>query len=171
MTCWSRVAPQEAMQMTWKRPSPLCRYQMKLNLAKCAFGVMSSKFLRFMVSHRGIEANPEKIQPIRQMGAQKAVKEVQRLMGRLAALIQFIFKLVEQCLPFFKTLKKLKDFQQHDDCKKAFENLKDYLCTPSLSKPKAREELYLYLAVSPSAISSVLVHEKDRVQKPVYYVS
>ena len=43
----------------------LHRYWMKLNPAKCTFGVTSSKFLRFMVSARGIEANPEKIQALR----------------------------------------------------------------------------------------------------------
>ena len=35
----------------------LCSYNMKLNLGKCAFGVMAGKFLGFMVSQRGIEAN------------------------------------------------------------------------------------------------------------------
>ena len=39
----------------------LRRYQMKLNPNKCAFGVSSGKFLGFMVSQRGIEANPDKI--------------------------------------------------------------------------------------------------------------
>jgi hypothetical protein len=36
-------------------------YGMKLNLAKCAFGVSSGKFLGYMVSSRGIKANPERI--------------------------------------------------------------------------------------------------------------
>ncbi|CAL8152521.1 unnamed protein product [Prunus armeniaca] len=39
----------------------LRKYDMKLNRAKCVFGVCSGKFLGFLVSHRGIEANPEKI--------------------------------------------------------------------------------------------------------------
>ena len=39
----------------------LRRYKMKLNPSKCAFGVSSGKFLGFMVSQRGIEANPDKI--------------------------------------------------------------------------------------------------------------
>ena len=45
----------------------LRKYQMKLNPSKCAFGVSSSKFLGFMVSRRGIEANPEKIRAILEM--------------------------------------------------------------------------------------------------------
>ena len=39
----------------------LQKYNMKLNLAKCAFEVGSGKFLGFMVNNRGIEANPSKV--------------------------------------------------------------------------------------------------------------
>ena len=52
------------------------RYNMKLNPSKCAFGVSSGKFLGFMVSYRGIEANPNKIQAILNMESPKNVKEV-----------------------------------------------------------------------------------------------
>lgn len=62
----------------------LHKYWIKLNLAKCTFGVTSGKFLGFMVSYRGIEANPEKIQAARQMSALKMVKEGQRLTRRIA---------------------------------------------------------------------------------------
>ena len=54
----------------------LKQYQMKLNPSKCVFGVVSGKFLRFMVSQKGIEANPEKIQAILNMTSPKIVKEV-----------------------------------------------------------------------------------------------
>ncbi|XP_030923394.1 uncharacterized protein LOC115950318 [Quercus lobata] len=46
----------------------------------------SGKFLGFIVSQRGIEANPEKVRPIINMASPKNVKEVQKLMGRIAAL-------------------------------------------------------------------------------------
>ena len=54
----------------------LKQYQMKLNPAKCIFGVASGKFLGFMVSQRGIEANPKKVQAIINMASPKTVKEV-----------------------------------------------------------------------------------------------
>ncbi len=53
----------------------LCKYQMKLNPSKCAFGVSSSKFLGFMVSQRGIEANPDKIKAILEMQPPRTIKE------------------------------------------------------------------------------------------------
>ena len=49
----------------------LRQYQMKLNPSKCAFGVASGKFLGFMVSQRGIEANLEKAQAILDMTSSK----------------------------------------------------------------------------------------------------
>ena len=54
---------------------------MKLNPAKCVFGVLSGKFLDFMVSHQGIEANPKKARVVLKMTSLKMVKEVQRLTG------------------------------------------------------------------------------------------
>ena len=54
----------------------LKQYQMKLNPTKCVFGVASGKFLSFMVSQRGIEVNPKKVQAIINMTSPKTVKEV-----------------------------------------------------------------------------------------------
>ena len=84
----------------------LKRYKMKLNPSKCAFGVLSRKFLGFMVSQRGIKANLDKIQAILNMEPPKNIKEVQSLIGRVAALNRFVSKATDKCLPFFKILKK-----------------------------------------------------------------
>ena len=54
----------------------LRQYQMKLNPSKCAFGVVPGKFLEFMVSQRGIEANPENVQAILDMKSLKTMREV-----------------------------------------------------------------------------------------------
>jgi hypothetical protein len=68
----------------------LKQYRMKLNLAKCAFRVSSGKFLKFMVSSRGIEANPEKIQVVLDVQSPKNINQVQQLTGKIAALNRFI---------------------------------------------------------------------------------
>jgi len=54
----------------------LRRYNMKLNPSKCTFGVASGKFLGFMVSYRGIEANPKKIKAILDMQPPQSIKEI-----------------------------------------------------------------------------------------------
>ena len=96
----------------------LKQYQMKLNPSKCVFGVASGKFLGFMVSQRGIEANPEKVQAIINMVSPRTVKEVQKLIGRIAALNRFVSRATNKCLPFFKTLKRA--FAWTDECEAAF---------------------------------------------------
>ncbi|KAL3518677.1 hypothetical protein ACH5RR_021266 [Cinchona calisaya] len=75
--------------------------QMRLNPKKYTFGVPSKKFLGFIVSHRRIEANPEKVQAIINMKTPTSVKEVQRLTGRMAALNRFLSKSAERGLLFF----------------------------------------------------------------------
>ena len=96
----------------------LKRYKMKLNPSKCAFGVSSGQFLGFMVSQRGIKANPDKIQAILNMEPPKNIKEVKSLTGRVAALNRFVLKATDKCLPFFKVLRK--EFKWTDKCQKAF---------------------------------------------------
>ena len=64
----------------------LRNYNMKLNPAKCAFRVSARKFLGFIVNHRGIEANPDKIKAVLDMPSPSGIKEVQRLTRRIAAL-------------------------------------------------------------------------------------
>ncbi|XP_072066109.1 uncharacterized protein [Arachis hypogaea] len=65
-------------------------YIMRLNPEKCAFGVQSGKFLDFMLTNRGIEANPEKCKAVLDMMSPKTIKEVQQLTGRLVALSRFL---------------------------------------------------------------------------------
>ena len=148
----------------------LRRYQMKLNPSKCAFGVSSSKFLGFMVSQRGIEANPYKIKAILEMQPPRTIKETQGLTERIATLNRFVSRSTDKCLPFFKVLTKA--FGWTDECQQAFEELKVYLATPPLLSPsKQGEELYLYLAISPTVISSALLREENGQQLPVCYTS
>ena len=71
---------------------------MKLNPSKCPFGVVSRKFLGFMVSQRGIEANLDKIQAILNMEPPKNIKDVQSLTGQVAALNKFFSKATDKCL-------------------------------------------------------------------------
>ena len=83
----------------------LRQYNMKLNPSKYAFGVSFGKFLSFMVSQRGIEANPERVRAILEISSPKTIKEVQSFTGRVATLNRFVSKATNKCLSFFKTLK------------------------------------------------------------------
>ena len=102
----------------------LRRHGLKLNPEKCVFGVRRGKLLGCMITERGIEANPEKIEAIRRMKSPTTRKGVQKLTGRLASLNRFISKSAEKCLPFFKALKGSGNFEWGEEQAKAFEDLK-----------------------------------------------
>ncbi|CAA0842863.1 Unknown protein, partial [Striga hermonthica] len=150
----------------------LRRFGMKLNPAKCSFGVKAGKFLGYMVTKRGIEVNPEKVRAVIEMKPPANVKEVQILTGRIARLSRFISKVAEKSSPLFKTLKKSSKFQWTEEAQKAFEELQGTLANlPLLAKPIHGEELVLYISVGESAVSSVLLREEGVAQFPIYYVS
>lgn len=138
---------------------------MKLNPDKCAFALDAGKFLGFLLSHRGIEANPEKIKAIIDMQPPRTLKEIQKLTGRLAALRRFIAKLADRCLPFFDTLKgatKTKAISWTGECQKAFEDLKTYLSTAHvLAVAAPSEPISLYLSATDKAVGAVLIKEEN----------
>lgn len=62
------------------------KFNLRLNSKKCMFVVKMGKFLRFMMSKRGIEPNSEKVKAITEMKSPCSMKDVQKLIGRLATL-------------------------------------------------------------------------------------
>ncbi|XP_050211411.1 uncharacterized protein LOC126661601 [Mercurialis annua] len=117
-------------------------FNLKLNPEKCVFAVRSGKFLGHLISEKGIEANPEKIEAVMNMKAPSSVKE------------------------------NTKNFKWTEECNTAFEELKVYLSTPPvLGRPEPGEILYLYLSVNDETAAAVLVKEDKGLQTPVYYLS
>ncbi|GAU43838.1 hypothetical protein TSUD_371170 [Trifolium subterraneum] len=144
------------------------KYNMRLNPAKCSFGVQAGKFLGFLPTHRGIEANPDKCQVIINMRSPASVKEVQQLTGRITALSRFLSCAGEKACRFIATLRKSERFT----CEEAFQKLKLFLASPPiLTRPEQGKTLYLYLAVSERALSSALVQEVEREEKSINFVS
>jgi hypothetical protein len=153
-------------------------YRWKLNPNKCVFGVPSGKLLSFIISHRDIEANPEKIAAITNIKAPTCIKDVQKLTGCMAALNRFISKLGKIGLPFFKLLKHRAKFAWTPEAHQALAQLKDFLSKPPvLMAPRKKEQLLLYLAATTHVVSTTIVVERQEdghaypVQRPVYFVS
>jgi hypothetical protein len=133
----------------------------RLNPKKCVFGVSAVKLLGFLVSHRGIEANLEKIKAIETMRPPARIKDVQKLTGSLAALSHFISRLVERALPFFKLLRKSDPFSWTEEAERAFQELKQHFVSlPILVALEPGEPLYLYIAAATEVVSMVLVVER-----------
>jgi hypothetical protein len=88
----------------------LRKYNMMLNPTKCVFGVPAGQLLGFIVSHCGIEVIPEKIKAILDISQPNDLKDVQRLIGCMAAMSIFISRLGEKALPLYKLMKKSDEF-------------------------------------------------------------
>jgi len=145
---------------------------LKLNPEKCVFGVEAGKFPGFLLTERGIEANPEKCAAIINMRSPISVKEVQQLTGRMAALSRFVSAGADKGHPYFQCLRRNNRFVWIRECEEAFKDLKKYLASPPvLCKPELGTPLRLYFAVTEKAISSVLLQEQNQVQRPIYFVS
>jgi hypothetical protein len=145
----------------------LRHYGWKLNPEKCVSGVPSSKLLGFMVSHRGIEVNPTKVDAIRRMKRPTGKKDAMKVTGMMAALGCFISKLGEKGLPFFKLLKKSDKFEWTDEADQALKEFKTFLTTPPIMVPPApKETLLLYIFVSTQVVSAVLVAERPEEDHP-----
>jgi hypothetical protein len=156
----------------------LREYHWKLNQNKCVFGVPSGKLLGFIISHHGIEANPEKISAITSMKAPTCIKDVQKLTGCMAALNRFISKLGERGLPFIKLLKHQEKFVWPTEANQDLAQLKDFLSKPPiLTAPRKGEQLLLYLAATTHVVSNAIIIERQEdghanpVQRLVYFVS
>ena len=111
----------------------------------------------FLVSNRGIEANPEKIKAITSLAKPACINDVQRLEGRVAALSRFISRLGEKALPLYQMMKKTDTFLWSDAANTAFEDLKRQLSEPrSLRLPLIKSRCcYMWLLIhEPSVLPS-----------------
>ena len=136
----------------------LRKYKLRLNASKCSLGVGSGKFLGYMVTHRGIEVNPDQIKAINNLRSPRNPKQVQKLTGMAAILNRFISQSADRCRPFFLLINKWKCFEWTEECATAFQQLKDYLArSPIMSSPKLDEVLFAYIVVAPYAVSLVLI--------------
>jgi hypothetical protein len=150
----------------------------KLNPEKCVFGVPRGMLLGYIVSQRGIEANPEKVAALERMGPIRDLKGVQKVLGCLAALRRFISRLGEKGLPLYRLLKKHERFSWTVEAQEALDKLKATLAHAMiLTPPQDGEPLYLYVAATTQVVSAVIMVERIEeghalpVQRPVYYIS
>nr|GEU72701.1 reverse transcriptase domain-containing protein [Tanacetum cinerariifolium] len=148
---------------------------MKLNPKKCTFRVEEGMFLGYKVNNKGIKVCPNKVDAVLSLPSPKCLKDVQKLNGKLASLNMFLAKSAEKSLPFFKTLKKCtkkSDFYWIEEAKSAFKQMKQLIVKlPTLTAPKEKKELIVYLATAKEAVSAVLMTKREAKKMPIYFVS
>nr|GFA34287.1 reverse transcriptase domain-containing protein [Tanacetum cinerariifolium]GFA34326.1 reverse transcriptase domain-containing protein [Tanacetum cinerariifolium] len=153
----------------------LRRINMKLNPKKCSFGVEEGKFLGYMVTSEGIRPNPAKTKDLAEIQSPKTWGEMQSLAEKLEALNRFLSRSAENSLPFFETLKDITkenkpDYRWTEKAKNAFQKLKKMILDlPALTTHSPKESLFVYLAASKEAISTVPMVVRQGKQYPVHY--
>ena len=148
------------------------KHKLRLNASKCFFGVGLGKFLGYMVTHQGIEVNPDQIKAINSLQLSRNPKEVQKLTGMTTALNRFISRSTDSCRPFFLLMNKWKGFEWTEEWALAFKQLKEYLSRPPImSSSKMDKVLFAYIAMALHTVNLVLVWVDSGIQMPIYYVS
>ena len=142
------------------------QFRLRLHPKKCTFGVTYGKLLGYMVSERGIEANPYKIRAILDMLAPRTKREIRDFLCRLQYISRFIARLIDIYLPIFRLLRKSQPIVWDDQCQRAFERIREYLLSPPvLVPPSPGCLLLLYLSVSDVALGCMLAQLDDSGKK------
>ncbi|RDY03821.1 hypothetical protein CR513_12550, partial [Mucuna pruriens] len=141
----------------------LRKYKLRLNPAKCTFGVKTGKLLGFVVNEEGIEVDPDKVRAIREMPPPRTEAEVRGFLGRVNFISRFISQLTATCSPIFKLLRKKQRKEWDTECQKAFEKIKHYLENPPVLVPVAPgRPLILYLTVLEESMGRTPLERKNR---------
>ncbi|PKI66881.1 hypothetical protein CRG98_012747 [Punica granatum] len=155
----------------------LKKYKLRLNPAKCTFGVKSGKLLGFVVSEKGIEVDPDKVKAIMELPPPSTKSKVRSFLGRLNYIARFIANLTDKCQPLFRLLCKNAVVEWDNECQKAFNTVKAYLIQPPVLVPPSLDRpLILYLTVrrqslGPSSMRNIAKWRCQLTEYDIEYVS
>jgi len=150
------------------------RFGLKMNPKKCAFGVSAGQFLGFLVHERGIEIGLKSQEAVKTMKPPTTKKELQKLIGKINFVRQFISNLSGRIEPFMGLVKIKSDdeFRWGAEQQQAFDEIKEYLSKPPVLVPPQQDRpFYVYLSVGDTSIASVLVQKHDSQERVVFYLS
>ncbi|KAM5551975.1 hypothetical protein ABKV19_026713, partial [Rosa sericea] len=150
-------------------------HKLKMNPAKCVFGVQAGDFLGFIVHQRGIEVPEDKANAVIKASPPRTKKELQRLLGKINFLRRFISNSVGKIQPFSPLLKlqRQNEFVWEPKHQEAFDKIKAYLASPPvLIPPRAGFPLKLYVSAAEASIGSLLAQDDEEgVEHAIFYLS
>ncbi|XP_070011280.1 uncharacterized protein [Nicotiana sylvestris] len=152
----------------------LHKYDLKLNPAKCAFGVLSGKLLGIHSQSEGHRVTPNKDKVYSRFASSKNQERGYEPVGRLNYISRFIAQLTSTCEPIFKLSKKDVASKWTDECQEAFDKIKEYLSNPpDLVPPETGRPLFLYLTVLENSFGCVLGQHDvtGKREQAIYYLS
>ena len=162
----------EHMQRLGEVQNHLQKAGLKLKPSKCALLKKQVLYLGHVVSPEGLSPNPELVQAVRAWETPKCVRHVQQFLGLCNYYRRFIKDFSEIASPISQLTRKDKQFEWTEECKAAFQNLKDILCTsPVLAYPKEGSPYVLDTDASDVGIGAVLSQEQDGEERVIAYAS
>jgi hypothetical protein len=149
------------------------KYNLKMNPLKCAFGVTAGRFLGFIIHENGIELDLKKVESIKRIQEPTCKRDVQKLLGKINYLRQFISNLtgkIDSFLPLVR-LKHENEFIWGKEQREAFYKIKRYLTSPPVLKaPRIGKEFKLYVAAQDHMIGAMLTQGDEGKEFPVAYL-
>ncbi|XP_062025882.1 uncharacterized protein LOC133742218 [Rosa rugosa] len=143
-----------------------------LNWEKCHFMVTQGIVLGHIISARGIEVDKAKVDLVRHLPSPTTVREVRSFLGHAGFYRRFIKDFSKVARPMCALLQKDVPFVFNEDCKKAFEKLKELLTTaPIICPPDWSLPFELMCDASDYAVGAVLGQRKDKKPYAIYYAS
>ena len=151
----------------------LNQYNLRLNPAKCVFGLTEVKLLGYIVSEQGLRADPDKVSAIARMSAPDSVAQVRSLLGMTNYYRSCIENYAKIAAPLVALTKKNARFQWDQPQQNAFQNLKQALISDQvMAHPKTDQPYLLYTDACDYAIGAILCqHDDQGIERPVVYIS
>ena len=161
-TLQSKFMTRTTIFTIWEQCSISCGSPAKIEPNKVFLGCFKGKFLRFIITSKGIHLDPDKIKAIQNMQPSKNLKELRGLQGRLAYIRRFIINMLGRCQPFTLWMKKGVSFVWDDACQNAFEDIKTYLTKPPvLVSPIVGKSFLLYVRAMDHYLGALLTQKND----------
>ena len=145
---------------------------LKLKLEKCSFFKKHIEYLGHLLSDKGIQPLPEKLESIKNMPRPKNQKEVKQFLGLVGYYRKFVPRFADISRVLNRLTRKDEEFKWTPECEKCFNMLKDYLEeSPILRYPDPEAKYVLYTDASKYACAGVLTQTIDDTDHPVAYIS
>ena len=145
---------------------------LQLNPDKCVIAQPQVNYLGYVLSEKGVSASPDKVKAVRDYPPPKNVKDVRAFLGLASFYRRLVQDFATTAKPLTELTKKDRPFLWGPSQQKAFESMKDKLCTtPVLAYPNFELPFILTTDASKIAVAAILSQVQNGEERPIAYAS
>ena len=151
----------------------LRQFNLRLNPAKCVFGLKQVKLLGYIVSQEGLKADPDKVSAILKMAAPANLNEVRSFLGMANYYRTCIPDFAHTVEPLVELTRKNSKFFWSAQHQQAFDSLKKSLASDQvMAHPRPNQEYLLFTDACDYAVGAILCQKDDQgIERPIVYLS